>query len=882
MESNMPAKQNSEQAAISQFFKILEKLSKNVKASDKGNNELIKLTRKQTKLLEQLVKVNRGVAIHGALGFTAEKTDRVFKSKEQEKEYDKKFMEAQEELAEKLDDQLEALQKQTLAQLGLEESIDEQIKQKDKELKQHKKEYTLEQKEKKKEKREKKIEEEKKEEEEKKGKKGKKNDKGSSKSSFSMSSLANSIDSLTETFELGTPIKGITNLVEKTIIDPIKGVTSVLGTVGVGLVGAGKLGWRGAKFVGGLMKKPRGIALTPSMFETGIVEENDVPVIPAEKKSEKSSEELVSDNIMRLMGLSGSASSDSMKALQGEQSEKKWEETKNYQEESLSLLEKIAKYLSPKMTAIKGGNIGDVLKKLWDFLKGLTPLAMMRRLRASVGPRVAPTIPTTIPEAKPSIVTPKVGVSPVVASPTGVGAGMLTKLGAAALIAGGVIWIMKDFVEGYKTGGVANALRQGFLGEFETDFNQAVLSSLGKFGLLGAGIGLLVGGPVGAIAGALIGGGIGMAITHIAALTQLKRETLGTKIADFFFGGTGLMGIIGSAGKFAILGALIGTVVAPGPGTIAGALIGAGVGAVLNFIKQILPGDVVRTIGSALDWMGEKIAKAWNWYIDYVYSFWSGFFTTLKNLMSSLWVGVTSMLKMVVEGWTLIIDWIVEKLGLKEYWEMFKNKVVEITKVVTDFWNEIFGSVSQFFSDLWDSFKNVIKGYWERIKAVFSFGTISDIIPDKKEVPTEIETKQVQSKVVVEKKEGNTKLIEDQTKVIDKQAKQVEDLNKFNKDVWPKQFQKMTESQTNKIIQETKVSREEQRMYDYFMRTGSLDKYGEQYKKYAEELKKLEKETEKAGRQGELGKAITQVNNSQQNMITNIINPTTPISIQKG
>lgn len=93
--------------------------------------------------------------------------------------------------------------------------------------------------------------------------------------------------------------------------------------------------------------------------------------------------------------------------------------------------------------------------------------------------------------------------------------------GEAAEIAGGVggrfflpvtiimgaIDTITDLIKGWKAGGVSGALKQIFLGNKKGGITSA-FKGMGKYGLIGAGIGM-VGGPVGAVAGSLIGSAIG-------------------------------------------------------------------------------------------------------------------------------------------------------------------------------------------------------------------------------------------------------------------------------------------------------------------------------------------------------------------------------------
>jgi len=118
----------------------------------------------------------------------------------------------------------------------------------------------------------------------------------------------------------------------------------------------------------------------------------------------------------------------------------------------------------------------------------------------------------------------------------GLGA-MLARLGGAALIAGAIIWMIRDFVKGFRGGGITRGLATAFAGKAEGGLMNAV-TQMGKWAMLGAGIGL-VGGPIGVLGGALIGAAIGGVLGFLGA-DRVQRgieaiKDVGVKIWNSIF-----------------------------------------------------------------------------------------------------------------------------------------------------------------------------------------------------------------------------------------------------------------------------------------------------------------------------------------------------------
>lgn len=123
----------------------------------------------------------------------------------------------------------------------------------------------------------------------------------------------------------------------------------------------------------------------------------------------------------------------------------------------------------------------------------------------------------------------------------GVAGGATSTLGAGLLGAGmvgipllGVGLAGYDAYQGYKSGGAKGAVRQFFLGsahsgQSNSDMTKSELANVGKWGLVGAGIGTFIGGPVGTLVGGLIGAGVGSIAAGIGGTmkktTDEQRET---------------------------------------------------------------------------------------------------------------------------------------------------------------------------------------------------------------------------------------------------------------------------------------------------------------------------------------------------------------------
>lgn len=98
---------------------------------------------------------------------------------------------------------------------------------------------------------------------------------------------------------------------------------------------------------------------------------------------------------------------------------------------------------------------------------------------------------------------------------------------AGGSILGGVAMMGYDAVKGYQEGGLGTAARYAFLGtgskqNSDSDNIKAGLGNMGKYALIGAGIGTFAGGPVGTLVGGLIGAGVG-AITAGIGMSMDKN-----------------------------------------------------------------------------------------------------------------------------------------------------------------------------------------------------------------------------------------------------------------------------------------------------------------------------------------------------------------------
>ncbi|HQL66787.1 MAG TPA: hypothetical protein PK151_04490 [Caldisericia bacterium] len=173
---------------------------------------------------------------------------------------------------------------------------------------------------------------------------------------------------------------------------------------------------------------------------------------------------------------------------------------------------------------------------------------------------------------------------------------LLMKAVGIGMIIGGVYMAVQDFMDGFAKGGFGEGLYRAFVGKTDQGI-MSTLKNAGKWALIGAGIGSFV--PVvGTIAGGIIGASLGLTLNYLAQVFEQEDKTLGQKVSDLIFGGSGgWKSVVANGGKFALVGGTIGLALGSIPGAIVGAFIGASIGMSLSFLKQ----EFDKTDGSLVD-----------------------------------------------------------------------------------------------------------------------------------------------------------------------------------------------------------------------------------------------------------------------------------------
>ena len=250
-------------------------------------------------------------------------------------------------------------------------------------------------------------------------------------------------------------------------------------------------------------------------------------------------------------------------------------------------------------------------------------------------------------------------------------------IAGTASIAAGIIWMVVDAIRGaLKFGGAGGALG-GALGGMDKGLMGA-FKNMGKYALIGAGIGL-IGGPVGVIGGGLIGAAIGAVLGYIG----------GEKLAGIFSPITKLF-----SGIFNIFGDLWDSF----KGIFSGMMDGWNEGAtfkekIVGAIKGLIKG-IVKFIFVAI--------KSWYKLL------WEGFKFILRlpgMIIKLAWEVITAIPSMLYELWKMIgsvifglladaVDWIGELFG-------FENVGSDLLKKGEKLWAD----VEQFFVNAWNMIK---------------------------------------------------------------------------------------------------------------------------------------------------------------------------------
>ena len=253
------------------------------------------------------------------------------------------------------------------------------------------------------------------------------------------------------------------------------------------------------------------------------------------------------------------------------------------------------------------------------------------------------------------------------------------------------------------------------------------MATLGTGGFMSAGL-LATGGMA-------LGGGLMMANDAMngAANAQdwLGRDDTSAKVISGVGGaiggtGPGLMdegsamdkagNILGNAGKGALIGGAIGSII-PGLGTAIGAAIGGGVGAIAGAIGG-------EKIAGAIDWLGEKASGMWEGVKDVAGKAFDG----IKNFGAKAWDGITNFasnawgkakqfgidaFNTAVGVGDMAMDGLFNAMGLD--WDGFKNKMSEGWANVKDWASQKWTEISDWASSTWDNVTTKAGEVWDGI-----------------------------------------------------------------------------------------------------------------------------------------------------------------------
>lgn len=355
---------------------------------------------------------------------------------------------------------------------------------------------------------------------------------------------------------------------------------------------------------------------------------------------------------------------------------------------------------------------------------------------------------------------------------------MLMKAVGIGMIIGGVYMAVQDFMDGFAEGGFGEGLYRAFVGKTDQGI-MGTLENAGKWALIGAGIGSFV--PVvGTIAGGIIGASLGLTLNYLAQVFEQEDKTLGQKVSDLIFGGSGgWKSVVANGGKFALVGGTIGLALGSIPGAIVGAFIGASIGMSLSFLKQEFDktdGSLVdrlvsffigggggwkaslaqggkyavigSTIGIRFGLIGMIVGGAIGFAIGFIVNFVSqildpeikagisNIFTTIGGWIGDTWdwlaEGTTSLLTSIWEGlkttwnWVkekVIIAWTLHTLPYKYLWEGFEwlSEKLGIKPYIDAFKTKVskmWTAVKDTFGQLIDWITNIGTNLWDSFKTV--------------------------------------------------------------------------------------------------------------------------------------------------------------------
>ena len=723
---------------INELVKLFTKMAEGSKSSSKDIKELVTLMKSQ---LTEL----RNVQSRPEANFTAEQTEEVFESKDAEEAYQKNMIEAEENLAELSDEQLEELMGLNDSMEDLVETVKEDVDTKNRDRRERKQREKIEH-------------------------KGSEETKGYFRRALSY--LGETYEFLAEKSGLDKLFhfrEDIWNAIKSNFDWVLQGIDALLLTPMKGILSAFQGVW---SFVTSPIK-----SLFGSMFGG---------------RNEKIREDK-EDKQNRLM-----------------------QET----------LESIEKNTSPEDEMIKGGGILDWLKKL---------PAMFGFGKTGIGGKLG---------------------------------GMLWKAAGVGMILGGLYMAVQDFMDGFAEGGLGTGLFRAFVGKTDQGI-KGTLKNAGKWALIGAGIGTLIVPVVGTIAGGLLGGAIGWTINSMAQIFQ-GTGSAGSKLGETILGKQtgGYMEAIKLGGRWALVGAGIGTTIAPGIGTIAGGLIGFATGTLINFIYQILDPSIVAGIDKMFSIVGSWISGAWNWLWSSADEAITWGLNIIKGKWNSAMILMTWAMDMIGKAFTWIGDgimWVAEKLGVEEYIIMAKERISGAWTAVEDTFNAMIDWITNFASNIWDSFKTVMGQYWGRIKTFFGIkgepeqkGQTPVTLNEPAKVDTKKESNFIDSGI---KSSGYMKSVAEETPVMKQEIvegnKVSKDLAGYMKGIYEflrgdmlNKIERYFQDTSNFLVDSMWMLEFDRRAWNYQVEHGSLSGYSDAVSTYKKELEKLERGREEGYRGG--------------------------------
>jgi hypothetical protein len=244
---------------------------------------------------------------------------------------------------------------------------------------------------------------------------------------------------------------------------------------------------------------------------------------------------------------------------------------------------------------------------------------------------------------------------------------------------------------------LGGAIAAGFAAMGGKDALMSVLK--GSQGAASTGMGKAVG-------GAALLAGVALAIKdgmEGAKLSSAWGVSKSSGVAGAVLGGTssGMEGAMANMGKWALIGAGIGSVV-PGIGTLIGGLIGGAVGAILGWIGG-------ERISKFFDMIGQVFSDAWKGVVQFFKDLWENPIGALKGLIKS-WFGVATS----IGSWFWhnaikpVTDWLGNLFGI-DITGTIESAAGKFADFGTWIYENAIKPIADWFTDLYDSAMKYIK-----------------------------------------------------------------------------------------------------------------------------------------------------------------------------